>query len=189
MSWNDIMRRVLPPVWDSKNGRYVPNNVTSPYGDTNRPEGSSNPHKGVDFNYYVGHDLVFNKSHPTLRSPVTGVVTNAGEGTVGRIAIRDTNGFSHEILHTYSRHVAVGDPVVAGQIIGTMGNTGVKGKNGKPGDPHVHYQLLDPTGKKIDPSAYWNEQGPIDPNPRRQPISATTSDICVRPAPSVRPPH
>lgn len=28
MSWNDIMRRVLPPVWDSKNGHYVPHHVS-----------------------------------------------------------------------------------------------------------------------------------------------------------------
>lgn len=54
--------------------------ITCPYGDTNRPEGSSNPHGGVDFNYYIGRDLIFKRSHPTLHSPVTGVVTNAGRG-------------------------------------------------------------------------------------------------------------
>jgi hypothetical protein len=47
-------------------------------------------------------------------------VTNAGEGTVGRIALQDTDGLSHEILHIHGRDVAIGDPVVAGQLIGTM---------------------------------------------------------------------
>jgi murein DD-endopeptidase MepM/ murein hydrolase activator NlpD len=51
------------------------------------------------------------------------------DGTLGRIAIRDANGFLHEILHTHTRHVAIGDPVAAGQLIGTMGNTGVDRKN------------------------------------------------------------
>lgn len=83
---------------------------------------------------------------------------NAGQGTVGRIAIKDKDGFIHEILHSDKRHVAIGDPVVAGQLIGTMGNTGTH-------DQHVHYQLKDPAGNDINPSAFWDQQGPVDPNP------------------------
>src|SRR5262245_17673532 len=116
MSWRDIMLRVLQPIKDDERKWNVSPGVTSPYGDTNRPPGSTNPHRGVDFNYFGGKAAEFNKSHPALRSPVTGIVTNAGDGTVGRIAIRDANGFTHEILHTNTRHVAVGDPVVAGQM-------------------------------------------------------------------------
>ncbi|WP_433996300.1 hypothetical protein [Bradyrhizobium jicamae] len=59
----------------------------------------------------------------------------------------------------------MGDPVAAGQIIGTMGNTGVKAANVESGDHHVHYQLKDPAGNGISPSDFWDEQGPIDPNP------------------------
>jgi len=106
-----------------------------------------------------------NTSHPALRSPVTGIVTNAGEGNVGRIAIRDVNGFSHEILHTHGRHVSVGDPVLAGQLIGTMGNTGVKKPGVEAGQFHVHYQLKDRDGNVVNPSSYWDQQGPIDANP------------------------
>jgi Peptidase family M23 len=94
--------------------------------------------------------------HPAVRSPIAGIVTNAGEGTAGRIAIRDTNGFTHEILHTDTRHVVVGDRVAAGQLIGTMGNTGTD-------QQHVHYQLRDPTGQIVDPGDFW--QQPVDPNP------------------------
>ena len=162
MSWNDIMYRVLPPLGG------VPPIVKSPYGarDPNRPPGSTNPHGGVDFNYTGGRTARLNRNHPAIFSPVNGVVTNAGEGTVGRIAIRDANGFTHEILHTQARHVAVGDPVGAGQLIGTMGNIGVKPAAGRTeGDPHVHYQLKDPDGKTINPSAFWDRQGPVDPNP------------------------
>jgi hypothetical protein len=161
MSWEDIMRRVLPPI-----GGLSPH-PTSAYGATNRPRGSTNPHRGVDFNYNVGPNgqRGINLQHPALRSPVDGIVTNAGQGTAGRIAIRDANGFSHEILHTHARHVAIGDPVVAGQLIGTMGNTGVNSKEPKKGDHHVHSQLKDPAGNRVNPTAFWNEQGPVDPNP------------------------
>jgi Peptidase family M23 len=100
-----------------------------------------------------------------LRAPVDGVVENAGEGNVGRIAIRDNNGFLHQILHTYTRHVAIGDPVVAGQLIGTMGNTGVDHVNPKKGAYHVHYQLWDRDGNRVNPTDFWDRQGPADANP------------------------
>jgi Peptidase family M23 len=151
MSWKDIMHRVLPPI-----ERLSPH-VTSAYGVMRETKKGRKPHGGVDFNYFGGQAGI-NLEHPALRSPVTGVVTNAGEGTVGRIAIKDADGFTHEILHTDTRHIAVGDPVVAGQLIGTMGNTGAE-------DQHVHYQLKDPAGNNINPTDYWDRQGPVDPNP------------------------
>lgn len=165
MSWDEIMRRVLPPMRDKKTKITHAPGTTSPFGSTNRPKGSTNPHKGVDFNYIGGQQSRLNTSYPALRSPVTGVVTNAGQGDYGRIAIRDANGFTHELLHTHTRHVAVGDPVVAGQLIGTMGNTGVSAPGVEGGKFHVHYQLKDRNGNIVDPSVYWDQQDPIDPAP------------------------
>ena len=159
MSWENLLRRVLRPI-----GPLQPHN-TSEYGAI-RKRGTS-PHRGIDANYNVGPNgqTGINLQHPALRSPVDGIVTNAGEGDVGRIAIRDSNGLSHEILHTHSRHVRRGDPVVAGQLIGSMGNTGVLSARVERGDHHVHFQIKDSTGKDIDPGAYWNQQGYVDPDP------------------------
>ncbi|WP_342712200.1 M23 family metallopeptidase [Bradyrhizobium sp. B124] len=158
MSWQDTMRRILPPLVG------IDSHVTSRYGEvTNRPLGSTNPHRGVDFNYNIPGQLGLNLINPALRSPVAGVVTQAGGGRYGTIAIRDADGFSHEILHSHSQHVSVGDPVAAGQFIGTMGNTGASSDPKKAN--HVHYQLRDPAGRVIDPSAFWDQQGPFDPNP------------------------
>jgi hypothetical protein len=104
MTWEDIMRRVLPPI-----GGVVPHVADAgAYGagaEQGRKPPSSIPHRGVDFNYIGGKHARLNRSNPELRSPVAGIVTNAGEGSVGRIAIRDANGFSHEILHTQTRLV------------------------------------------------------------------------------------
>jgi Peptidase family M23 len=177
MSWEDIMRRVLPPI------EGIPPHTTSPYGARqNRPPSSTNPHGGVDFDYIGGKYAVLNRTHPEIHSPVAGTVTNAGEGTVGKIAIRDANGFSHEILHTQTRHVAVGDGVAAGQVIGTMGNTGVERANLEKGDQHVHYQLKDPTGIVIDPSAFWDRQGQVDTNPAPPiPPFVAPSDVSASP--------
>jgi hypothetical protein len=107
MTWEDIMRRVLPPI-----GGVLPHvTKAGAYGagaEQGRKPPSSIPHRGVDFNYYVGSNgqSGVNLLHPALRSPVAGVVTtNPGEGSFGRIAIRDANGFSHEILHTHTQLV------------------------------------------------------------------------------------
>ena len=158
------MQRVLPPMKDEKTKITYPPHPTSPFGSTNRPKGSTNPHTGVDFNHVGGRGARVNTSHPALRSPVTGVVTNAGQGDYGRIAIRDSDGFTHELLHTQSPRRCRRSRF-AGQLIGTMGNTGVLKRGIESGDFHVHYQLRDPNGKIIDPSTHWDRQGPIDPAP------------------------
>jgi hypothetical protein len=105
MSWNDTMRRILPSVKiDSPNGssRTFEPHKTSGYGwrwleQQQRWE----DHHAGDFNYDVGPNgqTGVNLTHPALRSPVTGIVTNAGQGTVGRIAIQDTNGFTRDIAY------------------------------------------------------------------------------------------
>ena len=153
MSWRDIMRRVLPPIGD------LSPEVTNSFGATKgRRPPHSIPHRGVDFNYPIGQTGA-NLKHPELRSPVAGVVTtNPGEGTYGRIAIRDANGLSHEILHTDAQYVKRGDLVGMGQPIGRMGNTGVD-------DQHVHYQLKDSAGQVINPTDFWNRLGPAKTDP------------------------
>lgn len=119
MSWEDALRRMLPPTDGFQS------HTTSPYGAI-RDRGTS-PHRGVDANYHVGpyEQQGLNLRHPALHSPVDGMVTNAGEGSAGRIAIRDADGASHELLHAHKQYVSIGDQVVAGQMIGTMGNMGV----------------------------------------------------------------
>ena len=157
MSWRDIMQSMLPSMGA------VPPHVTSAYG-VPRKKGTS-PHRGVDFNYDVPGQNGVNLKHPAVHSPVDGIVTSAGNGTVGRIAIRDGNGFTHEILHTHTRFVSARDPVAAGQLVGTMGNTGVDKPNIEQGLQHVHYQLKNPAGHIVDPGAFWDQQGPADPVP------------------------
>lgn len=159
MSWEDALRRMLPPT-----DGFQPH-TTSPYGAI-RDVGTS-PHRGVDANYNVGPSgqQRINLRHPALRSPVDGVVTNAGEGTAGRIAIRDADGVSHELLHTHRQFVSIGDRVVPGQMVGTMGNMGVREEHVEKGDHHLHYQLIDAAGRRLDPQAYWDQREVPAPSP------------------------
>ena len=142
------MQRMLPPINNA-----LPD-ITSRFGAVEgRPSGSSKPHRGIDFNY-LGKDQI-NRSHPVVRAPVTGTVTKVNPNKWGMISIRDADGLSHEILHTHSQYVAVGDPVAAGQIIGSMGNTGLVRETPEDG-VHVHYQLRDPAGNVLNPTAFFD---------------------------------
>ncbi|WP_083843270.1 M23 family metallopeptidase [Bradyrhizobium sp. WSM471] len=118
-----------------------------------------------------------NLRHPALRSPIDGIVTNAGEGSAGRTAIRDADGVSHELLHTRRQYVSVGDRVVAGQMLGTMGNMGVDKKYVEGGDHHLHYQLIDAAGNRLDPQAYWKQREVPSPS---KAISRGDSDRGLR---------
>ncbi|WP_198030060.1 M23 family metallopeptidase [Bradyrhizobium sp. Tv2a-2] len=164
--WQDIIRRMLQPIEieDRNKRRITFEPHTNDGWGWRLIKGKPELHRGGDFNYNIGQTGI-NLTHPVIRSPIAGIVTNAGQGKYGTIAIRDTNGFSHEILHTHSRHVAIGDPVAAGQIVGTMGNTGVDHAYVEQGQQHVHYQIRDPAGNPLNPIEFWDQQGHFDPAP------------------------
>ncbi|QAU24624.1 lytic transglycosylase domain-containing protein [Dyella sp. M7H15-1] len=147
MSFDEVMQRMLP----EQQGKSA--HITDHYGATN-PIRNYRPHDGVDFNYTGGQNGL-NLTHPTINSPVDGEVTFVG-GQFGTIKIRDVEGYSHEILHTNDQSVQVGQRVASGGSIGTMGGRG-------PGGPtqfaqHVHYQIEDPQGKRINPQEWWNQR-------------------------------
>jgi hypothetical protein len=61
-SFNDVMRFMLPP----RNG--VNPHITSGWGSTTRPPGTSNPHLAIDFNYLGGQRAPLNQSHREVLS-------------------------------------------------------------------------------------------------------------------------
>ena len=141
-TFDQAMRTMLPPQ-----ASVIPH-ITGHYGEQRRERA----HGGTDFNY-VGGQAGINLEHPTVHSPVAGVVTMSG-GVFGTVKIRDAQGHSHEILHLEGRHVERGQTVAAGDPIGTMGGRGPEGAGQYA--QHVHYQLRDPDGTLLSPEAFWN---------------------------------
>ncbi|WP_233341837.1 M23 family metallopeptidase, partial [Xylella fastidiosa] len=139
------MNRVLPP----QDGTTP--HITGNYREI-RPD--KPPHGGIDFNYQGGQTGI-NLTHPTIHSPISGTVTFVG-GRYSTIKIRDADGNSHEILHTESQQVTVGQQVNAGDPIGTMGGRGPKGINEFA--QHVHYQIKDPKERVINPRDWWDNR-------------------------------
>lgn len=144
MTYRDVINIILPP---QNNGSA---HITGHYGE----QRSSGPHGGSDFNYEGGQSGV-NLEHPTLHSPVDGDVTFVG-GQYGTIKIRDADGNSHEILHTQTQTVTVGQQLSQGDAIGTMGGRGPNGDAQYA--QHAHYQMKDRDGQPINPEAYWDAQ-------------------------------
>ena len=175
-SFDEVMRTMLPPQ-----GGVSPH-MTSDYGQRTL-NGRPDHHGGVDFNY-VGGQNGLNLRHPTVRSPVSGVVVYGdGEGSYGTVKIRDDDGNLHEILHLDSRSVRVTDPptrVEAGDPIGTMGGRGPNGAGQYA--QHVHYQIRDESGRTVDPERFWSNrtvEGPAQSGtePRAQRSAAMADGV------------
>ena len=141
-SFDQAMRVMLPPQAG------IAPHVTGHYGE----QRGERAHGGTDFNY-VGGQAGINLAHPTVHSPVAGVVTFSG-GAFGTVKIRDVQGYSHEILHLDARQVEAGQTIAAGDPVGTMGGRGPDGAAQYA--RHVHYQLRDPQGALVSPEAFWN---------------------------------
>lgn len=146
MSYDDIMKVVSP-----NQGRQAAH-ITGHFGE----QRLNGPHGGSDFNYEGGQAGVY-LTHPTVHSPVTGMVTFVG-GQFATVKTWDAEGNSHEILHTNSQTVTVGQHVVAEDAIAAMGGRGPHGT--AQCAQHVHYQMKDSQGHPVNPETYWNDRAP-----------------------------
>jgi murein DD-endopeptidase MepM/ murein hydrolase activator NlpD len=122
--------------------------ITSPFGPRRAPcAGCSTMHRGVD--------LVPGSGTP-IAAIADGVVTEVGDpsGELGvHVYVQSvvdgatvTSVYGHMILG--SMHLAVGDRVARGEIVGRVGSTG--GSTG----PHLHFGILDAAGDPEDPIAW-----------------------------------
>ncbi len=102
----------------------------------------------IEFHY--GIDIA-NQAGTPVYSTATGTVvtTDFDTGYGKRIVINHGNGYTTLYAHLYSFMVRVGDTVGKGQIIGLMGSSGIST------GPHLHYEVLNSSGK-VNPTAYLN---------------------------------
>ena len=111
--------------------------IASFFGDPR--DGGSRDHHGVD---------IFAARHTPVLAPSNASVTRVGEGDIGGryVWLYDSKrSMNLYFAHLETREVEHGDKVLAGQLIGTVGNTG----NARTTAPHLHFGI------------YSN--GPIDP--------------------------
>jgi murein DD-endopeptidase MepM/ murein hydrolase activator NlpD len=128
----------IPSLWP------VLGPITSPFGDTrvNISSGGTRPHMGLDIGASTGTPVI---------APGDGIVTSAAwEAEYGRLVCIDHgHGFATMFGHLKEIHVKAGDKIRMGQIIGTVGTSGVAT------GPHLHYEVRI-YGRPVNPTLYLN---------------------------------
>ena len=134
----------LPSVWPLKNVR---GRVTNYFGPMVHPFTKQwYLHKGIDIAYHHGTPIV---------STANGKVIERGYEPTGfgnYVLIRHKYGFFTKYAHMDMVYVREGETVNQGQIVGTMGNTGLSTAS------HLHYEVR--IGSQVvDPERYLNIRG------------------------------
>ncbi len=128
--------------FDAKGGGWALKNTiirTSPYRDTNRGAGMSNPHIGIDYRSEEGQEFY---------SLGDGRVVDIGETSKGAkfLSVEYDGGDIVRFLHISktSSKLEIGSSVKEGQYLGLTGMTGAK-------LPHLHIDAKDKNGVEINP--------------------------------------
>jgi murein DD-endopeptidase MepM/ murein hydrolase activator NlpD len=103
---------------------------------------------------HYGLDIA-NRIGTPIRSTMDGVVLEAGpaSGFGLWIRVRHTDGTTAIYGHINSYSVREGQRVSAGQVIAEMGNRGISTGS------HLHFELWDQAGRKLDPLAWLQGRG------------------------------
>ncbi|MCM1468973.1 MAG: peptidoglycan DD-metalloendopeptidase family protein [Bacteroides sp.] len=131
----------IPSVWPLKNGV---GHVSASFGQSKHPiSGQWYIHKGMDFSTWRTGD-------PIIATANGQVVTADYSPDFGYyIIIKHKHGFYTRYAHMNSFRVRKGEFVDQGEIIGTVGNTGIST------GPHLHYEVH--IGSDVvDPAKYVN---------------------------------
>jgi murein DD-endopeptidase MepM/ murein hydrolase activator NlpD len=112
--------------------------VSSEFGPRTHPvSGERHEHSGIDFAAPAGSPV---------RAAAAGTVAFAGErgGYGNLVIIRHPDGAETYYAHQRDLSVRTGQPVSAGQLVGTVGSTG------RSTGPHLHFELRR-DGRPVDP--------------------------------------
>ncbi len=131
----------IPNIWPLKNGI---GHVSMEFGQNRHPiTGQWYIHKGLDISTWRSGD-------PVLSTADGQVVTVTYDRSYGNcVIVKHKHGIYTRYAHLNSFRVKKGDYVEQGQVIGTVGNTGIST------GPHLHYEVH--IGSDVvDPAKYAN---------------------------------
>ena len=108
---------------------------------------NSRPHEGIDISAPAGTEI-----RATARGTVRFVGTRAGYGKL--IEVDHGYGYRTRYAHASRILVRVGDRVERGDVVGTVGQTGLSTA------PNLHYEVL-VEGRPVDPRPYLLDDRPL----------------------------
>lgn len=122
--------------------------LTNPYGVANSIYASG---------YHTGEDFGTGTNEPPVYAVADGeIVTASSEGAYGNRLELELSDGSRVLYAHLSRMVVLEGPVKAGTVIGYVGTTGRSFGN------HLHFEVITPDGRQIDPIPVLREKG-LDP--------------------------
>ena len=134
--------------------------VTSPFGprDNSKHPGISANHRGIDFGTPVGTALT------AIAPGVVSVIGNDPDGYGSWIEIKHEDGTAARYGHLSQTNVAKGQEVKPGQVVARSGGKPGSSGAGSSTGPHVHFEILNQKGVKIDPAPYLSGSpaGPVE---------------------------
>ncbi|MGW1061613.1 M23 family metallopeptidase [Micromonospora rubida] len=110
---------------------------------------------GVDFAMSVGTDL------PACGAGTISNIPNNGTGG-HTVTINHSDGYRSQYLHLSQFLLANGTSVTSGAVVGRSGGAAGAPGSGSSTGPHLHWHMIDPAGRRINPLTYVNPTPPLD---------------------------
>jgi len=134
--------------------------ITSPFGprDNSKHPGISANHRGIDFGTPVGTSLT------AVAPGVVSVIGNDPDGYGSWIEIKHEDGTASRYGHLSQTNVSKGQEVKPGQVVAKSGGKPGAAGAGSSTGPHVHFEILNQKGVKVDPAPYLSGSpaGPVE---------------------------
>jgi hypothetical protein len=141
--------------------------ITSEFGKRESPGGKGSiDHKGIDFGTAVGS---------TLTAVTDGHVSYLGNDAMGYgnwIELQHDDGTKSRYAHMSQVSVSKGQKVTPGQALGKSGGKSGAAGAGNSTGPHLHFEILNEKGVKINPAPYLS-------GAPATPISTSSNSVIV----------
>ena len=115
-------------------------------------------HKGID---------IFAPRETPVRSATSGIIEFKGMKGLGGQVVTVTGPGGYHLYYAHLEDFGpqeVGDWVEAGEVIGTVGNSG----NAAVSATHLHYGIYDPSGRAVNPYVFLKNSQPFPPQATTQ---------------------
>ncbi|MEU4778038.1 M23 family metallopeptidase [Micromonospora sp. NPDC023633] len=110
---------------------------------------------GIDFAMPVGTDL------PACGAGTISNIPNNGTGG-HTVTIHHSDGYRSQYMHLSQFLLANGTSVPSGAVVGRSGGAAGAPGSGSSTGPHLHWHMIDPAGRRINPLTYVNPNPPLD---------------------------
>lgn len=112
-----------------------------------QPRPNGRVHEGIDIMASLGQEVYAVNNGVLWRQTIDGAPNSTLSGNAAYVKMADGTYYFYAHLSAFAAGLAVGDPVIRGQIIGYVGDTGDAG----PGNYHLHFEVHPLGGAAVNP--------------------------------------